>query len=156
MRHSFGTLSHSIGFFQYWPSHCHLQSGLGIIVWHPGHMPLRDHTGVLLQHARSWYFSTSVCHSCSRYAHGSYSKSYIQGTTHSEGRVCWLPRLSSSSDCVQRRTRVSFLWDALILGWTSKPPCSGFAKGPRILNIMIDFCYPYLRDLLLTDRKSVV
>ena len=29
-------------------------------------------------------------------------------------------------------------------------PCSGFAKGPRILNIMIDFCYPYLRDLLLT------
>ena len=35
MRHSFGMLSCSIGFFRYWPSHCHLQSRLGVIVWYP-------------------------------------------------------------------------------------------------------------------------
>ena len=59
-RHSFGTPSHSIGLFRYWPSHCHLQLRLGVIVWHPSHLFLRDHTWVLLQYARIRYFSTSL------------------------------------------------------------------------------------------------
>ena len=86
-----------------------IQSGLGVTMWHLDHLSLRDHTGVLLQHARIRYFSTSFCHSHSRYAHCSYSGSYIQGTTRIKSSTSWLPQLWSSEECVLRRTLVSFL-----------------------------------------------
>ena len=49
MRHSFGMPHHSIRLFWHWPTHCHSQLGLGVILWHPSHLSLRDHIGVLLQ-----------------------------------------------------------------------------------------------------------
>ena len=83
--------------------------GLGVTVWHLGHLSLRDHTRVLLQYAWIWLYSTSFYHSHSRYAHRNHSRSYIQGATCLEGKVCWLPRLWASEDCVQRRALVSLL-----------------------------------------------
>ena len=109
-----------------------IQSRLGVTMWHLDHLSLCDHTGVLLQHARIRYFSTSFCHSCLRYAHCSYSRSYIRGTTCTESSASWLPRLWSSEECVPRRTLVSFLWDTFILGWPSKHPLLRLCKRSQI------------------------
>ena len=82
-RHSFETPSRSIRLFRYWPSHSHLQSGLGVTMWHLGHLSLRDHTGVLLQYAWIRLFNTWFCHSRLRYVHRSHSGYCIRGTTRS-------------------------------------------------------------------------
>ena len=42
------------------------------------------------------YFIPHPSHSHSRYTHCSYFESYIQGATHTEGRVWWLPRMWAS------------------------------------------------------------
>ena len=50
------------------------------------------------------------------------------------------------------KDELSSLFFETPLSWgdCQNTPCLGFAKGSRILNIMINFCYPHLRDLLLT------
>ena len=160
-RHSFGTPSRSIGFFRYWPSHCHLQSGLGVIVWHPNHLSLCDHTKVLLQYAQIRYFSTSFCYLRLRYAHCSYFRSYIRGTTHTEGSASWLPWLWLSELCLKTNSHLYFMRH-LHLGVTIKIPLTRALQKVRdsltwwwhsfsihcltitlSQSLVLNFCYPF-------------
>ena len=45
------TPSHPGGLRRHWPTQCHSQLELGVIVWCPGHMSICSETGVLPQHA---------------------------------------------------------------------------------------------------------
>ena len=90
------------------------------------------YTGILLQHTQHRYLCTLVCHDISRYTYHSYPRSYIWGTTCSEGIASWLPRLWSSLNCVQRRASVSLLWDTFHIGWEAKHPMLGLCKRSEI------------------------
>ena len=62
----------------------------------------------------------------------SHSGAYLWCATCPKGITSWLPQLSSSADCVQRRTLVSLLWDTFILGWLSKYPLLGLCKRSKV------------------------
>ena len=131
--------SRSIRFFLYWHSHCHLQSGLGVIVWHPGHLSLHDYTGVLLQYARIRYFSTSFYYSCSRYAHRSYFGTvsevlHTPRVAHPDYPSCDRLRIVSKDELLSLFCEISSSWAD-----HQNTPCSGFGKGSRFLNMVMTF-----------------
>ena len=70
---TFPTLTYPLSFTVGVRSHC-------VASWS---LVLCDHTGSLLQHARNWYFSTSFLLLRLRYAHCSYSRDFLRGTTFS-------------------------------------------------------------------------
>ena len=126
-RYSFRTLSHFVGFLRHWPTHCHSQSGLGVIVWRLGHLSIRVDPRVLLQHAWTWFFGTFPSYSCSRYVHSCHTGVGIWCALCPEGRASWLPRLWASKDCVQRQDDFCFLrvsrWLGRLLVYTMFDLC---------------------------------
>ena len=111
----------------------------GISMWDTRELSHLDHLGVLLQHARFWYLYTSVCYVHSRYTYCSHSGHRFRDTTRSEGIASWLPRLSTSEDCAQRWTFVSFLWDTFFMGWSSKHLMLRLCKRSKVPNYGDDF-----------------
>ena len=118
-RCSFGTTSHFGGLCRHWPTRCHSQSGLGVIVWRLGHMSFCVDPGVLLQHAWTWFFNTSLSYSCLRYVHYCHTGVGIWCAPCPEGRASWLPWVWVPEDCVQRRDDFYFLRAPFWLGWSS-------------------------------------
>ena len=140
--HLFETSRDSIGLFRYYSTHCHSQSGMGISIWDIRKLSHRAHIGVLLQYAWFQYLYTSICYASSRYTYCSHSRYYFQDTTHFVGFAPWLPRLSMSEDCVQRRTSVSFLWDTFFMGWELKYLILKLCKRFEVPKHGDDFCSP--------------
>ena len=108
-------------------------------MWHPSHLSLRDHTGVLLQYARNRYFCTSFF-------------SRVQGTriiatSDIVSKVLHVPRVVHLDypSCARLRTmskdELSSLFCETPSSWgdCQNTPCSGFAKGPRFLNMVMKF-----------------
>ena len=85
-----------------------------------------------LQYTWYRYLCTLVCHDTHRYTYRSHSKSYIRDTTCPKVIASWLPQLSASEDCVQRRVSVSFQWDTFHMGWALKHRMVGLCKRSKI------------------------
>ena len=135
---SFRTPSHFVRFLRHWPTHCHAQSGLGVIVWRPGHLSFHVDLGVLLQHAWNWFFSTSLSYSRSR---------CIIVTPQLVADVLHVPRVEHPDypRCEHLRTVSK---DKMICAFWELPSdwgdcqftlCKAFAKGPRFLNMVMTF-----------------
>ena len=107
--YSFRTPHGSIRLFRYCSTHYNSQSGMGIFMRDTCEMSHYNYTGVLLQYARFRYLYTSVCYTDSRNTYRSHSRDSFRDTTHSANITSRLPHLSTSEDCVQGRTFVSFL-----------------------------------------------
>ena len=129
---SIGAPRDSIRFFRYYYTHCHSQSGMGISIWDTRELSHRDHSGFLLQHAQFRYLYTSVCYAHSRYMYRSHAGHCFRDTTHSKHIASWLSLVSTSDDCVQRRTSVSLLWDTFFMGWSSKHLMLGLCKRSKV------------------------
>jgi len=133
MWRSFGVSCCFVRLFRHSSTQCHSDSGLGFSYGGTFEVSSRVYTRVLLQHTRYRYLCTLFCHDISRYTYRSYPRSYIWGITCLEGSASWLPRLWLSSDCVQRRASVSFLWDTFFhIGWEAKHPMLGLCKRSEI------------------------
>jgi len=71
--------------------------------------------------------------------HHSYPKSYIQGTTCSEGSASWLPNCMRLWTMYRDKLLSHFCETPSIWGGKQNTPCLDFAKGPRFLNMVITF-----------------
>ena len=102
-------------------------------MWRLDHVPFFDHTRVLLQYARIWLLYTPVCHSHSRYTHGSYSE-VLHGprVVHPDYLGC--ERLRTVS-----KDKLSSLFFETPSSWGDRQNtlCSAFAKGSKILNMVM-------------------
>ena len=94
---------------------------------------------VLLQYAWTWFFSTSLSYSRSRYAYCCHTGVGIRCALCSKGRASWPPQMWVTEDYVQRRDDRQFCKRPSYWGDHQFTPCKAFAKGPRFINIVITF-----------------
>ena len=132
-------LSCSIGFFRYWPSHCHLQSGLGVIVCYPVTCPF-----VIIQefYSNMQRFNYSVPHftTC-------VWGMIIVVILDIVSEVLHVPRVAHPDypGCDRLKTvskdELSSLFCKTPSSWVDcqNTPCSNFAKGLRFLNMVMKF-----------------
>ena len=137
--HSFGTPRYPIKLLWYYSSNCHIRAGLGISLWDTRELSLRDHTGVFLQYAQ---FDYSI----------PWFITFARGTC-----IVVTPELISDVLHVSKESHPDYLgcphlWtvskDKLLSLFYKTPSswgdcwntsCSGFAKGPRFLNMVMTF-----------------
>ena len=113
-------------------------------MWHPSHLSLHDHTRALLQYARIRlfvpYFVTRV------------RGTHIVVTLDIVSEVLHVPRVAHLDypSCNRLRTmskdKLSSLFYETPSSWGDgqNTPCSGFAKGPRFLNLVMTFIFHHL------------
>ena len=124
-------------------------------------MSIRANPGVLLQHAWILFFSTSFFHSHSSYAH--YCHTQIVADVLHVPRVEFLDYPSCERQGIMSKDELKYAICECPFDWGELQftYCSGFAKGPRFLNmvmtfvfhplsqsLVLDFCCPFLSILL--------
>ena len=147
--------SHLIEIFWYWPIHCHLKLGLGVIMWCPVTCPF-----VIIQefYSNMHGFDTSVPHyfSC-------VWGTRIVVTLEIIFEVLHVPRVAHLDypSCYRLRTvskdELSSLFCETPSSWGDhrNTPCSTFAKGPRFLNMVMTFIlHPLFRYNTITEPRA--
>ena len=110
-------------------------------MWHLGHLSLRDHTGVLLQYAQVWlsvpHFITHI-----RGMRIIVTSDLISEMLHilrvefADYPSCERLRTVSKDELLSHFYETHSSW-----GDHQNTPCSGLAKGPRFLNMVMTFIF---------------